>query len=93
MFLAGEKLVFRDSKIKYRSIILKINSFILYLHNFLLQWDKMRTVAQSQQLMHQDPSGTSKKYSENIVYINILYIVFIFHNIVTYLVPLVSHCA
>ena len=93
MFLAGEKLVFRDSKIKYHSIIPKINSFSLHLHNSLLQWDKMRTVAQSQQLIHQDPPGPNKKCPENILYNNILYIIFIFHNIVTYLEPLVSHCA
>ena len=89
MFLAGGKFVFRDSKIKYYSIILKRNSFILHLHNSLLQWDKMRTVAESQQLIHQDPPGPSK----NILYNNIFHIIFIFHNIVTYLVPLVSHCA
>ena len=53
----------------------------------------MRKVAQSQQLIHQDPPGPSKKYPENILYINILYIIFYFYNIVTYLVPLVSHCA
>ena len=53
----------------------------------------MRTVAQSQQLIHQDPPGPSKKYPEIILYNNNLYIIFIFHNIVTYLVPLVSHCA
>ena len=46
-FLAGEKLVFRDSRTKYYSIIPKINCFVLHLHNSLLQWDKMRTVAQS----------------------------------------------
>ena len=89
MFLAGGKIVFRDSKIKYYSIILKRNSFTLHLHNSLLQWDKMRTVAESQQLIHQDLPGPSK----NILYNNIFYIIFIFHNIVTYLVPLVSHCA
>ena len=92
MFLAGEKLVFRDSKMKY-SIIPKMNSFSLHLHNCLLQWDKMRTVAQSQQLIQQDPPGPIEKCPENILYNNILYIIFIFHNIVTYLVPLVSHCA
>ena len=90
MFLAGEKLVFRDSEIKYYCIILKLNSFILHLHNSLLQWDKMRTVAQSQQLIHQDPPGPSKKYPENILYNNILHIILIFHNFVTYLEPLVS---
>ena len=93
LFLAGEKFVFRDSKIKYHSIMLKRINFILHLHNSLLQWDKMRTVAQSKQLIHQDPPGPSKKYPENILYNNILYIIFIFHNTVTYLVPLVSHCA
>ena len=76
MFLAVEKLVFRDSKIKYYSIILKINCFILHSHNSLLQWDKMRTVAHSQQLIHQGPPGLSKNYSENILYINILYYIY-----------------
>ena len=92
MFLAGENFVFRDSKIKNHSVILKINGFILQLHNSLLQWDKMGTVAQSQQLIHQDTPGPSKKYPENIFYNNILYIMFLFLNIVLYLVPLVSHC-
>ena len=67
--MAGEKLVFRDSKTKYYSSILKIKSFIIHLHNSLIQWDKMRTVSQSQQLIHQDPPGSSIKYPQNILYI------------------------
>ena len=78
MFFAGEKLVFRDSKINCYSNILKRNCFILHLHDSLLQWDKMRTVAQSQQLVHQDPPGPSKKYPEKILYINIFYISYLF---------------
>ena len=46
-----------------------------------------------QQLMHQDLPGISKTYPEKILYIIIFYIIFIFHNIVTLLVSLVSHCA
>ena len=80
MFLAGEKPVFRDSKTKYYSIILKKNSFILHLHYSLLQWDKMRTVAESQQLIHQDPPGPSKNILYNNIFISYLFSIILLHT-------------
>ena len=73
-------------KTKYcNSVILKIICVILHLNNSLLELDKIRTIAQRQQLIHQ---GLVKKHPECILYFNISYIhytLFTLHNIVTYL--------